>query len=116
MPRNTDPELTKRIATRVRELREARGLSQEALAERTELAVETISRTERGTLLPSLGTLRALARGLELPMKDLLEEGEERSLPGLLLSEEEREVVQRLRRLPAEARFGLVHLLRAVTP
>ncbi len=48
----------------VRGLRVARGLTQEELAERCELHVDTIKGLERNTFEPSLRTLRKLAKGL----------------------------------------------------
>ena len=48
----------------VKRLREVRGLTQEELAERTDLAADTVRRLERQEFSPSLRTLRKLCRGL----------------------------------------------------
>ena len=49
----------------VRRLREARGLTQEGLAERCDLSADTVRRLEHGAFSPSLRTLRKLAKGFE---------------------------------------------------
>jgi transcriptional regulator with XRE-family HTH domain len=55
----------------VRHLRDARGLTQERLAERCDLATDTIRRLEHGTFSPSLRTLRKLAKGFERSVAQL---------------------------------------------
>jgi transcriptional regulator with XRE-family HTH domain len=57
----------------VRRLREARGLTQEKLAERCDLATDTIRRLEHGTFSPSLRTLRKLAKGFEQSVAQLFD-------------------------------------------
>jgi transcriptional regulator with XRE-family HTH domain len=58
----------------VRDLRVARGLTQEELAERSELHADTIKGLERNTFQPSLRTLRKLAKGLgELSLSQLFQ-------------------------------------------
>jgi transcriptional regulator with XRE-family HTH domain len=57
----------------IRRLRKARGLTQEELAERCELATDTIRRLEHGSFSPSLRTLRKLAKGFELSVAQLFE-------------------------------------------
>ncbi len=59
---------------RVREIREARGLSQTKLAEMTGLTQATLSNLESGKHDPHLETLRMLARALGVPPAALLEE------------------------------------------
>lgn len=110
MPRINDPELAKQIGARVRTLRVERGLSQEELAERSKLAGDTVSRVERGSLLPSVPTVRALATGLDVPLSQVV--GDEEHRPGgLNLTAEEHELVVALRQLPDQS---LGHLLRFV--
>jgi transcriptional regulator with XRE-family HTH domain len=55
----------------VRSLREARGFTQEILAERSGLSSDTIRRLERGGFSPSLDTLTKLAQGLGLKLSTL---------------------------------------------
>jgi len=63
--------LGRRFGAHVRTLREARRLTQEALAERSELSVDAIRRIERGAFSPSLNTLAGLAKGLEVSLASL---------------------------------------------
>lgn len=63
--------LGQRFGTHVRSLRDARSLTQEALAERSDLSVDAIRRIERGGFSPSLNTLAALARGLDVSLATL---------------------------------------------
>ncbi|NVB36458.1 helix-turn-helix transcriptional regulator [Pseudenhygromyxa sp. WMMC2535] len=55
----------------VRSLRKARGLTQEALAHRSELSADTIRRLERGSFSPSLDTLIKLCKGFDLEISTL---------------------------------------------
>jgi transcriptional regulator with XRE-family HTH domain len=57
----------------VRSLRRARGLTQEALADRSRLSPDTIRRLEHGSFSPSLSTLRKLGLGLNLSLTTLIE-------------------------------------------
>lgn len=61
------------LGTAVRELRLARQLSQETLAETARIHVTYLSGIERGHRNPSLGVLNALAAALDIPTRDLLE-------------------------------------------
>jgi len=63
--------LGRRFGAHVRTLREARRLTQESLAERSELSVDAIRRIERGAFSPSLNTLAGLAKGLEVSLASL---------------------------------------------
>jgi transcriptional regulator with XRE-family HTH domain len=61
------------LGMRVREVRKLRGLSQEKLAEQVGVEPKQISRIEGGKSAPSLDTLEAIARSLQVEMKDLLD-------------------------------------------
>lgn len=52
------------FGNRVRELRERRRLTRDALAEASGLAADTIRRIERGRFNPSLDTMNKLSKGL----------------------------------------------------
>jgi len=64
--------LLTRFPVVVRQLREARGWSQEELAERSNLNRSFVGEIERGVATPSLQTLNKLATGLELSPSSLL--------------------------------------------
>ncbi|WP_136525731.1 helix-turn-helix domain-containing protein [Geomonas ferrireducens] len=61
------------LGTRVREVRKLRGLSQEKLAEQVGVDPKQISRIEGGKSAPSLDTLEAIAKHLQVEMKDLFD-------------------------------------------
>jgi len=61
-----------RFPSVVRQLREARGWSQEELAERADLNRSYIGEIERGIAVPSLATVGKIASGFELSPSSLL--------------------------------------------
>ena len=62
----------KRVVGRnIRMARKAQGLSQLALAERSELSADFIGKIERGTTSPSIESLRAIATAMNLSLGDL---------------------------------------------
>lgn len=61
------------LGTRIREIRKSRQLSQERLAEKVGVEPKQISRIEGGKSSPSMDTLEAIARELQVEMKDLLD-------------------------------------------
>jgi transcriptional regulator with XRE-family HTH domain len=65
------------VGYRLRELREAKKLSQGEIESRTGLLRCYISRVENGHTVPSMETLEKLARGLEVPMYQLFYDGDE---------------------------------------
>lgn len=64
------------IGSRLRDLREAKQLSQGDIEKRTGLLRCYISRVENGHTVPAIETLEKLARALEVPMYQLFHEGE----------------------------------------
>jgi transcriptional regulator with XRE-family HTH domain len=64
------------IGERLRELREAKALSQGDIEKRTGLLRCYISRVENGHTVPAIETLEKLAGSLEVPMCRLFHEGE----------------------------------------
>ena len=64
-------------AYRLRELREAAGLTQAQLAERIGVGQRQVSKIENGAISPSLGSIRALARALQVPVTSLFREFDE---------------------------------------
>jgi transcriptional regulator with XRE-family HTH domain len=64
----TDAEL---FGARLKELREARNISQEKLAQASDLTTSFVSTVERGQKTPSLTTVLKLARGLKVDAAEL---------------------------------------------
>jgi len=65
------------VGQRLRELREAKNLSQGNIEQRTGLLRCYTSRVENGHTVPSIETLEKYARALEIPLYRLFYEGEE---------------------------------------
>jgi transcriptional regulator with XRE-family HTH domain len=84
----------KKIAARVRHARTRHGLTQAALAERADLAFETISRIESGREPPSLRTIVALADALDTTVDVLLGREPERAQAAERVSPEVRRVAR----------------------
>lgn len=70
-------ELLKTVAERIRTRRKALGLTQEKLAELTELSSTYIAKLEAGTKTASLDTLLALGEALDMDAADLIRMREE---------------------------------------
>lgn len=60
------------IGTRIRQLRNERGLTLQALAEMTGLSASLLSLVERGKTSPSIGTLVSIAHAFDVHMTDLM--------------------------------------------
>lgn len=69
-------QVVKAFGQVIRELRHARGLSQEALADASELDRTFLSQLETGRKQPSLLTIFRLAVALHLPASTLLQQVE----------------------------------------
>jgi transcriptional regulator with XRE-family HTH domain len=69
------------VGDRLKQLRELRGLSQGKLEVRTGLFRCYISRVENGHTVPSVETLEKFARALDMPLYQLLYEGEKPPKP-----------------------------------
>ena len=52
-------------------------LSQEALARRADVSMRFVSLLELGRHMPTINTMQKLARGLGMPLSDLVREAEE---------------------------------------
>ncbi|HUN91260.1 MAG TPA: helix-turn-helix transcriptional regulator [Burkholderiaceae bacterium] len=63
--------LAPRFGRVVRELREARGWSQERLASRAELNRSYMGEVERAAAMPSLATAEKLARALDISLSEI---------------------------------------------
>jgi transcriptional regulator with XRE-family HTH domain len=69
------------IGERLRSVREQKELSQGDVEKRSGLLRCYISRVENGHTVPAVETLEKLARALELPLYELLYEGEKPPIP-----------------------------------
>lgn len=59
------------LAQRIRDCRQRRGLSQEALAERMQVSRQAVTKWEAGKACPSTEKLLRLSRVLEVPLEEL---------------------------------------------
>lgn len=75
-------DIGKQVGSRIKQFREARGLTQAGLAELMGKSVVTISNFERGKVLTSLYTLEQLARHLDCAVKDFFDDAPPAPLPG----------------------------------
>jgi transcriptional regulator with XRE-family HTH domain len=66
------------LAAAVREIRARQQLSQEAVADAGELNRNTVGMVERREITPSFGALVGIARGLGVPLSELVRVYEER--------------------------------------
>lgn len=64
----------RKLGARIRQLRLDRGMSQEALAFETDLAINSISTIERGEANPSVAVLVTIARVLKVKVRDLVDD------------------------------------------
>ncbi|WP_160114784.1 helix-turn-helix domain-containing protein [Aquimarina sp. AU474] len=65
--------MNKYLAKKIIQLRKTKGLSQESLAEISNVSLRTIQRIEKGTVNPRSFTLRTLAEALEIKPSELTE-------------------------------------------
>lgn len=75
-PTDPDRAANERLGAAIAKLRHGAGLTQAELAERAELQEQEIAAIEAGELEPTWGDLRHIARGLEVPLAQLLEQAE----------------------------------------
>ena len=76
-----DSDLPSAFGKAVRELRSARGWSQEHFATRAEIDRSYMDTLERGERNPSLTTIANVARGLEMSMSEVMKAVESLSVP-----------------------------------
>lgn len=86
------------FATRLRSLREREEMSQEEFATRLGLSQQQITRWETGKWTPQADALVTIARGLGITVDYLLGMTDNPSRPVDTLTDEEREIINLLRR------------------
>lgn len=69
------------IGQKLREIREAKKMSQVEIAEATELVQPYVSRVENGHTIPGVETLEKWASALKVPLYQILYDGEEPPKP-----------------------------------
>jgi transcriptional regulator with XRE-family HTH domain len=78
---SASPAFQQALGLAVKRRREELGLTQEQLANNTDLHQRWISNVETGKRNPSYGSLRRLATGLGLPVSELLQRAERIEAP-----------------------------------
>lgn len=73
MTKIRDQEIINAFGKRVKELREQRGLSVDVLAAQANIEFRQLYRVENGEVNPSISTVYAIAKGLEIPFKELMD-------------------------------------------
>jgi transcriptional regulator with XRE-family HTH domain len=68
-----DEKFIKKFGARLRELRQARGMSQEQLAGETGFELSQIGRIERGEINTSISHVAAIAKALKVKPEDLFQ-------------------------------------------
>ncbi|MFB3923935.1 MAG: helix-turn-helix domain-containing protein [Terriglobia bacterium] len=105
------------IGQRLRELREAKGLSQRDIEKRTGMWQGYICRVERGHAPPNLVTLEKWAKALGLEFYQLFFEGEGKPVAptaseGTALDRREKKLFDLFRRMPEKDKSLLLGLAR----
>jgi transcriptional regulator with XRE-family HTH domain len=65
--------IIKKIAKRIKRLREEQGLTIEKLAYENDLSKGNLSEIERGLIEPKLTTLEKIAKGFDISLKELFD-------------------------------------------
>lgn len=73
MINNRDKKTLTKFGKHIRKLRVEQNLTQEDLTDKAELSKNMIGLIERGEVNPTLTTIDALAKGLDLPKRKLLD-------------------------------------------
>jgi transcriptional regulator with XRE-family HTH domain len=88
-----EPSVSLSVGTRIKTVRETKGLSLQDVAQRTGFSESTIAQIETGEILPPLGDMVKLARALEMKMGYLLAQGE--SKPYTVVHKKNRKPISR---------------------
>jgi len=77
VPPTIDPEL-RALATAVREIRARRKLTQERVGDAAGVGRKYVGQMERAEIVPSFASLVGVARGLDVPLSEIVRVYEER--------------------------------------
>ncbi len=66
-------EIYKKLGLNIKKYRELRGLTQEKLAEKSNISLDFMGKIEVSISRPSFRTIIAIANALEIPLKDLFD-------------------------------------------
>lgn len=103
------------LGARLAEIRRARKLTQEQLAEMVGVDPQTVQRAETGRTALSLVRLRSIAHTLGVSLAELFTvEGELGSIPDSPWSDDEMQAAVAFQAIPAERRGWAVKVLRAL--
>ena len=72
MNNTRNEKLLKKFGSRLKEVREKKNMSQEALANEANISISQISRIELGKVNATISTLDALASALKISLRELL--------------------------------------------
>lgn len=102
-------DTAKALGERIRSLRRAMDMTQEALAEKAGLSIQHVGEVERGSGNPTLSSLAKLSKGLEITMAELFDLEHER------LSEDELRLhLSEMVRTAREGDLRLIHRIMAI--
>ncbi|OJW82299.1 MAG: hypothetical protein BGO69_17060 [Bacteroidetes bacterium 46-16] len=68
----TEAAFLKKLAGRIKELRESKGMSQQELAAKLDYEKSNMSRLESGLINPRIATLQKVAKALDVTLPELL--------------------------------------------
>lgn len=107
MEKDAAEELSRRLMS----ARRRRGISQEALATKTNLSAQSVSNYENARSVPSLGSLLKMAEALETPIAQLLDKLDDRQVARQTVRHEEEAALMRLISGLTEAQISTVRAL-----
>lgn len=76
-----EQDFAEELSRRLMSARRRKGISQEALATKTNLSPQSVSNYENARSVPSLGSLLKMAEALDTPISQLLEKLDDRRMP-----------------------------------
>lgn len=99
------PKVLKHYPNRIREVREAKGLTQQALAKLVPTSHQNIQKWELGGREVTLARLDQVARALKVPAHTLINGSDQAA------DEQERALIELFRRVPAERRSEVIRII-----